>query len=393
MIRRLTLTILSHSESGALLSIRDETGEEAQLRFHVQRKQLWFETDNPLTDLLRCNEQQLRRLLHNKRPDTFYPGFHLPFSLLVGKDVAAFNDRDNVIVVDSPAGKILTRPKSKRGNLTVVYTDGSYNEARKRGGIAILIRRMDGTETLVAETTPSRSSSLIELEAVIRALEIIPGDVRIVTDSQYVRKGIAEWMIHWRHNGWKTANGRLAKNVVQWQKLDRLIQDRVIELEWVKGHFKHRENMICDQASREVILGKEGEEMKKSVAFVCTHNSCRSQMAEGFARSMAGDWLDVYSAGTEEYPEVKPLAVQVMEEIGIDMSEHRPKLISDIPESVDYLITMGCGVVCPFVPSSHEEDWGLDDPSGGPIEDFRDTRELIRAKMEDFLERIRREEI
>lgn len=127
----------------------------------------------------------------------------------------------------------------------------------------------------------------------------------------------------------------------------------------------------------------------KRVAFVCTHNSCRSQMAEGLARAMAGDLLEVYSAGTEDYPRVKPKAVQVMEEIGIDMSGHHPKLITEIPEEVDYLITMGCGVVCPFVPNKHEEDWGLDDPSGGPIEDFRETRELIREKMADFIERIK----
>ena len=82
--------------------------------------------------------------------------------------------------------------------------------------------------------------------------------------------------------------------------------------------------------------------MKKKVAFICVHNSCRSQMAEGWAKKLASDVLEVYSAGTEDYPEVKPLAVKVMEEVGIDMSEHHPKLLSDIPEELDILITMGC---------------------------------------------------
>jgi protein-tyrosine-phosphatase len=71
--------------------------------------------------------------------------------------------------------------------------------------------------------------------------------------------------------------------------------------------------------------------MKKKVAFVCTHNSCRSQMAEGWAKKLGSDVLEAYSAGTEKYPEVKPLAVQVMEEAGVDMSTHHPKLLSDIP--------------------------------------------------------------
>lgn len=133
--------------------------------------------------------------------------------------------------------------------------------------------------------------------------------------------------------------------------------------------------------------------MKYKVAFICVHNSCRSQMAEAFARHLASDILESYSAGTEEYPEVKPLAVEVMEEIGISMEDHYPKLIKDIPEEVDILITMGCGVVCPFLPSKHEEDWGLDDPSGGPIEDYRETRDLIEEKVKDLIKRIKNNEI
>ena len=129
--------------------------------------------------------------------------------------------------------------------------------------------------------------------------------------------------------------------------------------------------------------------MKYKVAFICVHNSCRSQMAEGLARQLGSDIVESYSAGTEEYPEVKPLAIEVMEEIGISMDNHYPKLIKDIPEEVDVLITMGCGVICPFVPSKHEEDWGLDDPSGGTIEDFRKTRDLIQEEVKDLIKRIR----
>lgn len=134
--------------------------------------------------------------------------------------------------------------------------------------------------------------------------------------------------------------------------------------------------------------------MKKlKVAFVCVHNSCRSQMAEGWAKKLASDIFEVYSAGTEEYPEVKPLAVEVMEEAGVDMSDHKPKLLSDIPEELDLLITMGCNVQCPFVPNRYFVDWGLDDPSGGPIEDFRVTRELVKEKIETLIDDIKNERI
>ncbi|MGD1823122.1 MAG: arsenate reductase ArsC [Pleomorphochaeta sp.] len=122
--------------------------------------------------------------------------------------------------------------------------------------------------------------------------------------------------------------------------------------------------------------------MKKyTVAFVCVHNSCRSQMAEAWMKELGSDIFDAYSAGTEKYHEVKPLAVKVMNEEGIDMSSHYPKLLSEIPSSVDVLITMGCNVQCPFVPCKLKEDWGLNDPSGGPIEDFRECSSLIKEKV------------
>lgn len=133
--------------------------------------------------------------------------------------------------------------------------------------------------------------------------------------------------------------------------------------------------------------------MKKKVAFVCVHNSCRSQMAEGWAKKLGSDVLEAYSAGTEKYPEVKPLAVQVMEEAGVDMSDHHPKLLSDIPAEVDILITMGCNVECPYVLCQHIEDWGLSDPSGGPIEDYRKTRDIIKEKVEDLIQRVKNNQI
>jgi len=134
-------------------------------------------------------------------------------------------------------------------------------------------------------------------------------------------------------------------------------------------------------------------EKKFKVAFVCVHNSCRSQMAEALAKQLGSDIFDVYSAGTEQYHEVKPLAVAVMEELDISMTAHRPKLLSEIPESLDLLITMGCNVVCPFVPNQFSEDWGLDDPSGGPIEGYRVTRDLIREKVITLIERVKSGEI
>ena len=138
---------------------------------------------------------------------------------------------------------------------------------------------------------------------------------------------------------------------------------------------------------------RKEDRMKTTVAFICVHNSCRSQMAEGWAKKLGSDVLEAYSAGTENYPEVKPLAVEVMEEAGIDMSSHKPKLLSDIPEELDILITMGCNVECPHVPNKHREDWGLEDPSGKEDKYFIETAKTIHAKIEDLIQRIENKEI
>jgi len=132
--------------------------------------------------------------------------------------------------------------------------------------------------------------------------------------------------------------------------------------------------------------------VKKKVAFVCTHNSCRSIMAEGWARHLGSDVMDAYSAGTEKYDRPKPLAIEVMEDLGIDMSHAASKLLDKLPSGIDILITMGCGVECPFVVCKHREDWGLEDPSGGPKSGFEATRDIIKDKVEELIARIKKGE-
>lgn len=128
--------------------------------------------------------------------------------------------------------------------------------------------------------------------------------------------------------------------------------------------------------------------MKKVIAFICIHNSCRSQIAEAWLKHLGSNKYEVYSAGTEEYPSPKKLAIEVMEDLGIDMSKHYSKLLSAIPAKLDIQITMGCGVECPYVPALHREDWGLEDPSGGPKEGFELTRDIIKDKVLSLIERI-----
>jgi arsenate reductase len=116
-------------------------------------------------------------------------------------------------------------------------------------------------------------------------------------------------------------------------------------------------------------------------------------MGEGWMNHLTNNKYKVYSAGTEEYPAPKPLAVEVMEDAGVDMSKHYSKLLSNIPSELDILITMGCGVECPYIPTKHREDWGLDDPSGGPKKGFELTRDIIKDKVLNLMKRIENNEL
>ena len=125
------------------------------------------------------------------------------------------------------------------------------------------------------------------------------------------------------------------------------------------------------------------------VAFICVHNSCRSQMAEALGKKLASDVFESYSAGTETKPQINQDAVRLMKQIhGIDMEASQySKLLDQIPQ-VDVVITMGCNVQCPFLPCSHREDWGLDDPSGKADEAFLEIIHLIEEKIWDLKGRV-----
>lgn len=129
---------------------------------------------------------------------------------------------------------------------------------------------------------------------------------------------------------------------------------------------------------------------KTKVAFICVHNSCRSQIAEALGKKFKGDKIDFYSAGTELVDQINQDAVRLMKEMhGIDMEENQySKLIDDLPE-VDYVISMGCNVVCPILPFKHKKyDWGIEDPTGKSDEEFIKVINEIERKLKDLVQEI-----
>lgn len=132
--------------------------------------------------------------------------------------------------------------------------------------------------------------------------------------------------------------------------------------------------------------------MEKSlpkVVFVCVENSCRSQIAEAFARIHGAAKVEAHSSGSRPSGRVNPRAIEFMSEVGYELSRHRSKSLNEIPEAeYDYAITMGCGDECPLVRAKRREDWGIPDPKEMPAEEFRKVRDLIENKVKSLLARL-----
>ena len=125
---------------------------------------------------------------------------------------------------------------------------------------------------------------------------------------------------------------------------------------------------------------------KPSVLFVCVHNAGRSQMAAGWLRHLAGDTVEVRSAGSAPGKQINPAAVEAMAEVGIDITDQTPKKLEwETAESSDVIITMGCGDACPIFPGKRYLDWALEDPAGKGVESVRPIRDEIERRIRGLL--------
>ncbi|MFA5389476.1 MAG: phosphate signaling complex protein PhoU [Candidatus Omnitrophota bacterium] len=184
------------------------------------------------------------------------------------------------------------------------------------------------------------------------------------------------------------------RNLVQKELVEGYISkdlstvSRAVPLLLVARHLER----ICDHATniaedviymvRGDIVKHHPERLKKKVLFICVQNSCRSQMAEGFAKALGKDAMEVYSAGSKPRGTVDPLAIQVMKEAGIDIRGQRSKGFNEVSHiKFDQVISMGCADVCPFFPANEHTRWQIEDPKGKDIETYRKVRDEIKNKI------------
>ncbi|MGE0088675.1 MAG: ribonuclease H [Bacteroidales bacterium] len=229
--------------------------KKTRIYFSSSLKELRFTEEDQLTSFLKPKEFQLRKILHNKQAETFFVGFELNFVLQEKLFDPSFYDRKKVTVLNNLKNTYLVKKKKyKSKKIVEVYTDGSFLKEKKSGGFAILIRPIAEEPVLHSFRTKKKGSNLIELLAVIKGLELLRSENKlcILTDSQYVIKGITEWIPIWIINNWYTANGTKAKSLNAWKKAYKLVQGKYIEFVWIKAHTNHPENTLCDIRAKQI---------------------------------------------------------------------------------------------------------------------------------------------
>lgn len=177
----------------------------------------------------------------------------LKLRIVLGIQTPQFNTKNEDLLVLKKQGKIHSLRKTSwhQPDCAIAYTDGSYDDTKKCGGYGILIQRK-GEEKIISHSTALSGNNLIELFAVIKALKYLKKEkqIRLVTDSQYVIKGLVYWIEVWRLNHWYTASGQKAQHKKYWKKLDKLSRNKTIEINWIKGHNHHREHTLCDKLAK-----------------------------------------------------------------------------------------------------------------------------------------------
>ena len=259
----LSMLITEETDGYFTLEVTKEK-QQCKIEFSPINKELRYPQNNSLTQYLKLREFQLRKLLHNKRPQSFYIGFKLQFVLHDGLPDANFYDRTKITILDNLNNQFLvSKTDKKKENIIELFTDGSFNHEKQIGGFALLIKK-DNERYLHQVKTNAKGNNIIELLAVINGLEYLQNEqnIRICTDSQYVIKGITEWLPIWKINDFYTANGTKAKNIRDWKKVDKLIQNKYIEFEWIKSHSEHFENTICDIKAKSASKNIEDEKNK-----------------------------------------------------------------------------------------------------------------------------------
>jgi len=212
-----------------------------------------------LAEVLKQNEYQIRKILHNKRPKTFFEGFRLKFIIRDNNECIRMNDVTKLVVYDKRTRiPTINTLDYYDCDFRTIYTDGSYNQKQNKCSYVVLFKNQSKCYDIRFGIEDIANSSLIELKAVCEGIRLFEQEekIRVVTDSRYVIKGLTEWIYNWKLNDWHTAQGNKVKHIEQWIEFDRLTEKKYLEFIWVKAHSFHFENTICDTYAKALLARK-----------------------------------------------------------------------------------------------------------------------------------------
>lgn len=217
-------------------------------------RNLFFIDGGPVVEILKRNPGQLLKILHTRRWETFHTGFELTFCICDGKNLNQFNDMRRIVTIDRRGDEdVLTIIDAGKDLIHEVYTDGCFLKDTSQSGFAVILKYPDDNYAVHALGSDADNNCQAELQAVVKGFELwhdIP-EIRLLTDSRYVRKGITEWMFNWKLNNWQTANCEQARHAKEWKKLEKLTRNKYVEVAWIKSHSGHFENTMCDLYARD----------------------------------------------------------------------------------------------------------------------------------------------
>jgi ribonuclease HI len=250
--KRLRLTVLRKNSECCIIKLQHKNHLLLYSYYLLNNKLTLRKSNNKsLKTFAEQFKMQLTRILKSIPEERFHSGLRL--SIVLGVQQPKLNTKDDQLIV---LNKTCTPTSIKQiawypTNDATAYSDGSYDNTKEKGGYAILIKH-GNKEKIISKRTNLQGNNLIELHAVIQALRNLKKEqrIRVVTDSQYVIKGLVFWIEVWRRNRWYTASGEKARHKKQWLQLDKLTRNKIIELNWVKGHNNHKEHTLCDKLAR-----------------------------------------------------------------------------------------------------------------------------------------------
>lgn len=228
-------------------------GHEATAVYDTSAHSIVYSGGKVLTDYLISNESQFLKVLRSRERNFPPSGPPLTFVLIDNKNTAAFRDPSRVIRIDRTEGRYcIDTAHEVDERIPRVYVDGSYLPSENAAAVAAVWEYGNGELYVYAEPVEERNSNLIEMLSVIRGLEKPPAGrgIRIITDSLYIRRGLAEWIVHWKLNDWRTARGAGVKHAHSWKRLDRLMEGRCVELQWIKRSSRDPRHVLCDASAR-----------------------------------------------------------------------------------------------------------------------------------------------